>query len=284
MTQVERMLPLYQGMMTSIFDHRAADVVRSVTAVKRQNQPRYLSAEDHADTERMALPYYWVRAELIDGSVPGWHLAFNDVTSVTNERTLVAAALPRVGVNHKLPLVLPSTDGRLKACLLAMMNSFVVDYLARQKVGGNSMTYFYLRQFPVLSPGDLDRPVPWKSSMSVLDWVSSRSVYLSNTAVDMVSMAEDVGSPSAPIVWIEKERSSVRAELDAAMFLFYAVERNDVEYIMETFPIVKRKDITAHGEFRTKRLILETYDAMAEAIETGIPYESPFDDLLTDGE
>ena len=35
---------------------------------------------------------------------------------------------------------------------------------------------------------------------------------------------------------------------------------------METFPIVKRKDIAQFGEFRTKRLILENYDSMAEVV------------------
>lgn len=284
MTQVERMLPLYQGMMTGAFDHRAADVVRSATAVKRQNQPRYLSVDEHADTERMVLPHYWVRAQLIDDSVPMWHLAFNDVTSVTNERTLVAAALPRVGVNHKLPLVLPSTDGLRKACLLSIMNSFVVDYLVRQKVGGNSMTYFYVRQFPILSPQELEGSVAWAPQTSAFEWLSGRSLYLSHTAVDMAPMAESLGRSGAPTVWSEEGRAEVRAELDAAMFMLYEVEREDVEYIMETFPIVKRKDIAAHGEFRTKRLILETYDAMAQAVETGIPYESPFDDLLSEGE
>ena len=34
---------------------------------------------------------------------------------------------------------------------------------------------------------------------------------------------------------------------------------------MDTFPIVKRKDEAAHGEYRTKRVILEIYDAMHEA-------------------
>ena len=34
---------------------------------------------------------------------------------------------------------------------------------------------------------------------------------------------------------------------------------------MDTFPIVKRKDEAAHGEYRTKRVILEVYDAMHEA-------------------
>ena len=32
-----------------------------------------------------------------------------------------------------------------------------------------------------------------------------------------------------------------------------------------TFPIVRRKDEALHGEYRTKRLILERYDALAEA-------------------
>lgn len=48
---------------------------------------------------------------------------------------------------------------------------------------------------------------------------------------------------------------------------------------METFPIVKRKDERAFGEYRTKRVILKMYDAMARAIETGTVYvtrlESP---------
>ena len=46
---------------------------------------------------------------------------------------------------------------------------------------------------------------------------------------------------------------------------------------METFPIVKRKDEAAFGEYRTKRLILEVYDAMAKAIETGEPYQTILD-------
>ena len=53
--------------------------------------------------------------------------------------------------------------------------------------------------------------------------------------------------------------------------------RTDVDYIMETFPIVKRKDTDRHGEYRTKRLILAAYDAMAQAIAAGHPYRSPFE-------
>jgi hypothetical protein len=47
-----------------------------------------------------------------------------------------------------------------------------------------------------------------------------------------------------------------------------------VAYILDTFPIVKRKDEAAHGEYRTKRVILQIYDAMQHAIDTGKPYHT----------
>jgi hypothetical protein len=50
-----------------------------------------------------------------------------------------------------------------------------------------------------------------------------------------------------------------------------------VDYFMETFPIVRRKDEQKHGEYRTKHVILESYDAMVEAARTGRPYRTCLD-------
>ena len=50
--------------------------------------------------------------------------------------------------------------------------------------------------------------------------------------------------------------------MDAAFFHLYRIERNDVDYIMDTFPITKRKEIETYGEYRTKKTILEMYDSM----------------------
>ena len=41
------------------------------------------------------------------------------------------------------------------------------------------------------------------------------------------------------------------------MFRLYGIERADVDYILDTFPIVRRRDEQAFGEYRTKRLILD---------------------------
>ena len=69
----------------------------------------------------------------------------------------------------------------------------------------------------------------------------------------------------------------MRAELDAAFFHLYGIERDDVDYIMETFPVVKKRDEQRYGTFRTKELILEIYDAMAEAARTGKSYQTILD-------
>jgi hypothetical protein len=54
----------------------------------------------------------------------------------------------------------------------------------------------------------------------------------------------------------------------------YGIERDDVDYIMGTFPIVKRKDEKLYSEYRTKRVILEMYDEMRRAMETGEAYRT----------
>ena len=55
-----------------------------------------------------------------------------------------------------------------------------------------------------------------------------------------------------------------------------------MDYIMETFPIVKRKDEKQYGEYRTKRVILEIYDEMRRAMETGVPYRTRLEPLPAD--
>ena len=59
--------------------------------------------------------------------------------SATNARTMIAAVIPQVGCIDTLPVLLPLND-RFDAfdavCILANLNSFCFDYVARQKVQG----------------------------------------------------------------------------------------------------------------------------------------------------
>ena len=47
--------------------------------------------------------------------------------------------------------------------------------------------------------------------------------------------------------------------------------------MLDTFPIVKKRDEQEHGgHYRTKDTMLEIYDAMAEASRTGVPYRAGY--------
>jgi hypothetical protein len=107
------------------------------------------------------------------------------------------------------------------------------------------------------------------------EFIESRVLELSYTAWDMEPFARDLGDDGPPFRWDEDRRFLMRAELDALYFHLYGIPRDDVDYIMETFPIVKRKDIQQHGTYRTKGTVLSIYDTMATAKAAGTDYQTP---------
>ena len=100
---------------------------------------------------------------------------------------------------------------------------------------------------------------------------------LSYTAWDMAPFGADLGWQGPPFRWDEERRAHIRAEIDALMFRLYELDRSDVEYILDTFERVGKNDTKQWGEYRTKRLILERYDAMVEADRSGQPYRTVLD-------
>jgi hypothetical protein len=56
------------------------------------------------------------------------------------------------------------------------------------------------------------------------------------------------------------DRAQLRAEIDAYVAHLYGLSRDDFAYILETFPVLKKKEKKAFGEFMSKRKCLEEYD------------------------
>jgi hypothetical protein len=74
------------------------------------------------------------------------------------------------------------------------------------------------------------------------------------------------------------ERERLRAEIDARVALdVFHLTREEVVTILDSFDVLSRSEQREHGEYRTKRLILEIYDELAEAIATGLPYQTRLD-------
>ncbi|MET8418933.1 Eco57I restriction-modification methylase domain-containing protein [Streptomyces sp. NPDC005134] len=278
----ERMLPLYEAKMVNFFNHRAADVIKSATAVTRQNQPSYLSAEELENPRRLAMPLHWIRE---GGTIPtrrngkditvlgiaerlkevgwsrDWLCGWCDVTASTNERTAIPAFLPRAAVGHTYPLMLPGVSPRLTAALIAAQSSLVFDFVSRQKISDAHMKLFIWKQLPVPTPDTME---PHTS------FLTPRVLELAYTAHDMAGLARDLDDEGAPFRWDEERRAQLRAELDAYFFHLYGMSRDDADYILETFQTepkggLKHNEIAKYGEYRTKRLVLAEYDRMAVA-------------------
>lgn len=266
-SSADRMLPLYEAKMIHDYDHRWATYecdgsIRDVTEAEKRNP------------DFVVMPRYWVPEEEVEPRLAGrwdhqWLLGWRDICRSTDQRTTIAAAFPRVGVNHKLPLVLMSKH---QAALTALLSSLAFDYVARQKIGGTSLTYFYLRQLPLSVPGAFQAATAWTSGRTLGDWIAARVRRLIEVSHDAPRVENSGGGSYTR--WNAGERAEVRDELDAAFFHLYGIERPDVDYILDTFPILRRKDEQAFGEYRTKRRILEIFDAMADAAATGAPYRS----------
>jgi hypothetical protein len=275
--------PLYEGKMVGFFDHRAADVIISARARLRQGQPQEIPLEEHLDPSRLARARYFVPARevsdrLLSEWARPWLLGWKEVTSSTNERTLIPCLLPRVGVGHKIHLIiLAEPEAQLAPALLSCLSSLVLDFVCRRKLSSTSLTPFVVKQLPVLGAACFaEERCRWDTT-SLAGWIQTRVLELCYTSWDLADFAADFGYIGPPFRWDVDRRLLLRAELDAAFFHLYGLAEEDVDYVMDTFPIVKRRDEEKHGHYRTKALILDVYRKMADAIAAGVPYETILD-------
>ncbi len=264
----ELYVPLYEAKMVHQFDHRWAEYEEDGKTT------RDLSDEDHADATRSARPRYWVSKPDVEKRLQardwqrGWLLGWRDICRSTDERTVIAGVVPRVGVGNNLPLMFPGNqyEPLLSAALVANLSSIAFDFVARHKVGGTHLNFFIIKQLPVLPP-DTYRPAD-------LDFIVPRVLELTYVASDLRPWAEDLGYRGDPFPWNPDRRRQLRAELDAYYARLYGLTRIDLRYILdpadvegddypsETFRVLKKNDINTFGDYRTRLLVLDAWDRL----------------------
>lgn len=257
-------VPLYEAKMIHLFDHRWATYDPS----GESSSP--LPCKNDPNSEPLAR--YWVPQAELDSRLAAknwqrdWLMGWRDICRATDERTVIASIIPLSAVGHTMPLFFPETKPSLWACLLACFTSITLDFCARQAVGGTHLTYGYLKQFPVLPPAFY--------TVQRLDFIVPRVLELTYTSHSLAPFARDLGYDGPPFGWDEDRRALLRAELDAFYARAYGLDRDELRYILdpadvkgpdypsETFRVLKEKEIRQHGEYRTRRLVLEAWDRM----------------------
>lgn len=240
-------LPLYEAKLLHQFDHRWATF--------EAGNPRLVRHSEKADPHFRIAPRYRVPAADVAarlGDRPDWLLAFRDIARATDERTAMAAVLPLVAVSHHAPLLRTEAPAPLQACLVANVNAMALDFVARTKVGGTHLTFFIVKQLPILPP-DAYSPADIRE-------IARRVVELVYTSPDLAPFARACGFDGPPFRWDAGRRFQLRCELDARYFQLYGLSAAEAADILDAFPILRRKDIAAHGEYLTRRRILELLD------------------------
>ena len=281
-------LPLYEAKLLWHYDHRfgSYDLKGKLKGKGGRGLPD-MPLELHQDPNYSITTQFWVQTtevtqKLSEVWTAKWLIAYRKTSSAKLERTVACAVLPIAAVNDKAPLILPKPefahDGFL---LLSCLNAIVVDYIARQKVGGTDIGYFHLDQLPVPRPRDYTE--------AQRAFLKGRVLELTYAAWDMQPFARDLGYEGPPFRWNPDRRFQIQCEIDAFYAHFYGLTRDELLFILdphelhgpnypgESFRVLKEKETERYGKFRTKDTILDIYDGMSESIRTGHPYQTRLD-------
>lgn len=283
-----RVLAVYESKMFGLLDHRLR-TFEGIAPDRRYGKTpstQLLSAKDKQDPAKTIEPRWWVPAtEIRDRLVSKgwdrrWLLLYGRKGNRDNQRTFSVSFVPLAGSVDVSPLLLPKEPQRGIESLIAAAavgQSFIFDFLIRSRLIGFTVGKNLLQEIPVPALETFNAMCPWSNRMTLCDWVLAQVLELSYTAWDLEAFGQDCSYCGPPFIWDESRRFLLQCELDAAFFHVYAIDSEDVTYIMSTFGVLQKRDEAAHGTYRTKDTILEIYDAMAEAVRTGEPYRTRLD-------
>ena len=261
--------PLYEGKLFWQFDHRFASF--GYDAQGNLSEAAAVDLSPKQSRTFTIVPRYWIGAADIQnrwqqkGWDKPWTLAWRKIARSTDERTLIVSVLPAtIGAGDSVTMLMPAVEDKQAVCLLALLNSLVVDFILRLKQASANVNVFYLKQLPILPPEAF--------APADIDFIASRVAQLTRTADDINA----VWLTDYPAYTFQESRKrlQIRAELDAYIAKMYGLTREELQYILDpatvmgpehpavTFPGLKRKETELYGEYLTERLVLAAYDAL----------------------
>lgn len=243
-------LPVLEGQLVNMFDHRAKSYERYTGAKKYGRKPNVPATtdEEKADPQFEAEPRYWMDArvarERLEATVGNRAMVtIRDVGRPwTDQRIVRATLVPRLPATDTIPVLAIPVE--LVREFSGVLNSTPFDFLARAHMpSGHLARTWVLSQIAVPRPG-----------------LDSRIAELSERlSVTSTRLAEEYGFTLHR--WDPEQRERDLVELDALVAKTgYGLSRDEYELILDSFDVMRRAQEKEHGEYRFKRLCLEAYD------------------------
>lgn len=266
----ENYLPLYEAKMIAVYNHRFSSA-KNLTKRPFNTSWPLSSASDLENPTYEVSPWYWVSKEsfekksLTNYTKPYW-IGIRDVSNSTSDRTVMGSVITHTALSGGIRVFATDHSIKLDFALLANLNSIVLDYIARLKVGGNHLAFHVIKQLPIILP-EFYTP-------SRLEFVSQRVLKLVYTSYSLGEIARLLRYDGKPFDWDGLERATLCAELDAFYTKAYGLNRQQLRFILdpadikgtdypsETFRVLKKNEIKEFGVYRTQKLVLAAWDRL----------------------
>ncbi|HCM95784.1 MAG TPA: hypothetical protein DIT09_14405 [Glutamicibacter sp.] len=268
---IQRMRPLVQGRQFHLFDHRFTTFDSNEEAIEQS-----LSNKSNPSFEVM--PKLWISETHVEAKASRWlhpwFFVFRNIGRATDVRSFIGSVVPRSGVANSAPVMLIPGAGNI-GIVQPLLSSLAFDYLVRQKLGGTTMNFFIVEQVPLPTPQMISAECPWDIKHTFGSWISTRASELTYTSYSLTGLAEECSWGEDPFVFDIQRRLHLTAELNAGIFHLYEFKRDEVVTVLDSFSVLAAEESKQWGDYRSKKLILEMFDAMQQSVDAGTAYESP---------
>ena len=193
-----------------------------------------------------------MRARLQDlvGELPEYLLVLRRQARAADAWVGIASIIPPVAVEGSLTCFVGRSASQA-AILCASFNSFALNYLLEARQSGPNVNRGVIAELPIVDRLIDDHPRFDRA------WFCERTLELVYTAHELAPFARACGYQGRPFAWSAARRHELRCQLEAALFHLYGFEPDDAARALDRFAIVARREQAEHGEFRSKRRILE---------------------------
>jgi hypothetical protein len=181
-------------------------------------------------------PQFWIEAHHTSPAnrerAQSVRAGFCDIAGQTNERSLMAAIIPAgVICGNKVPTIIFPDDPTIDRLLVwtAIANSFPFDWMIR-RVLTTTVNYFLLQSIPL--PRLAKDGLPWQK--------------LAACAAELIEL-DKAGAAKSTC----ERMAHLRAEIDAEVAVAYGLNIDDLELMLNDFPILDRGQPALPGEAKS---------------------------------
>ena len=203
---------------------------RGIPMLEGKNIHQYTNQWKEAPRPKYSVSESDIKATLPSGNTyyTKYWLAYRLISHSQNERTMISTIIPPGYVCGNSIAIVRIGDLKAMCFLCGVLNSFVVDYLLRQKVSANVNMFYFL-----------ELPIPRMKDGQYFESIAKKVVQLVATTSDFSTLKSEFGM-IAPVT-DEQDRQSVRNKIDALVAKMYGINEEELRHILSQFPIVDNK-------------------------------------------